>query len=97
MSLSIKGESTYRVVATCRSLDEDEYDTTDDDELIEWAGCVLMRGIMRNCEEIQGAMDFNRINRIISSKNYLTIKRIEDLDFKAIADGLLLPVDNIGA
>lgn len=92
-----KGETKYKVLATCRSLDDDEYDSSSDDELIEWAGCVLIRGIMKNCSEIQDAMDFNRVNRIINSKNYLSIRRIDELDFRTIAEELLPKEANTGA
>lgn len=90
-----KEDSLYRCKGTCHSLDENSYDTSNLDELLEYTTCYIINQMNSQCVVLENLIDFNRILNIISLKNYMTIKRIDALKFEDI-NPLLLQEKEIG-
>lgn len=83
-----KDQGQYEFVGSCDSLDEDEYDLSDDDELWDWLTCSMINTHLEN-PEIENAVNIDRIENIIASGRYSSIKRIPELTFDMISDLVL--------
>lgn len=75
----------YEYVGSCDSLDEDDYDLSDSDDLYEWITCAAIN-IHFEHPEIENAVNIDRVQSIISSGKYSSIKRISGLTFDLISD-----------
>lgn len=66
----------YELLGTCDSLDEEEYDTDDEDELLDWFICVAIN-IQKECGKEVGSIDLNRFKTVIKNEAYSTVKIID--------------------
>lgn len=69
-----KGE--YDLLGTCDSLDEDDYDASDDDDVYDLLICKLIN-LYRDGEDTVGSIDLNRLKTVLKNDAYSTIKIIE--------------------
>lgn len=71
---SEKGE--YELLGTCDSLDEDDYDKNDDDDVYDLLICKLIN-LYREGEDTVGNIDLARLKTVLKNDAYSTIKIIE--------------------
>lgn len=76
---------SYKYMGSCKNLDSSSYD----DEL-EYVIAEGIKEIKDKCVEMQDVMDFKRMTKIIEEDNYLSIRRIDGLQFDDILEGMLL-------
>lgn len=67
---------SYELVGTCDSLDEDEYDTDDEDELYDLIICIAINSLKESSDEV-GEINMNRFKTVIKNEAYSTIKIME--------------------
>ena len=69
-----KGE--YEVLGSCDSLDEDDYDATDDEDVYDLLICKLIN-LYHDGDDTIGSIDLNRLKTVLKNDAYSTIKIIE--------------------
>lgn len=69
-------EGGYEVLGSCNSLDEDDYDSTDDDDVYDLLVCKLIN-LYRDGDDTVGDIDLNRLKTVLKNDAYSTIKIIE--------------------
>lgn len=84
----------YQYVGSVDSLNEDDYDLTDTDEMYDWILCSVIQD-HREQPEIEGAVDLDRIGEIISNGKYSNIKAIKSLTIDDFADALFTDSINV--
>lgn len=65
----------YDIVGTCDSLDEDEYDLSDDDDIMKLATCKVIN-VFRAGNDTVGDIDLSRLKTVLKNDAYTTIKII---------------------
>lgn len=65
----------YKLLGTCDSLDEDDYDKYDEDEAYDLLACVLIN-LYRDGEDTIGNIDLARLKTVLKNDAYSTIKII---------------------
>lgn len=66
----------YKVVGTCDSLDVDDYDKDDEDDLFDLLICGIIN-LYRDDNEVVGNIDLSRLKTVLKNDAYSTIKIIE--------------------
>lgn len=66
----------YQIFGTCNSLDEEDYDKTDKDEILDLIVCKFVK-LYQEGEHAIGNVNMNRIKTVLKNENYKTIKIIE--------------------
>ncbi len=69
-----KGE--YDLLGSCDSLDEDDYDASDEDDAYDLLMCKLIN-LFRDGDDTIGSIDLNRLKTVLKNDAYSTIKIIE--------------------
>lgn len=69
-------EKTYEILGTCDSLDEDDYDLDDEDDVYDLIICRLINLYVDGGNEI-GDIDLLRLKTVLKNDAYSTIKIIE--------------------
>ena len=69
-------EKTYKIIGSCNSLDEDDYDLTDENDLLDLIICRLIN-LYIDGEDIIGDVDMSRLKTVLKNDAYSTIKIIE--------------------
>ena len=88
------GADVYEYLGSCNSLDYDDYDASDDDDFYEMLVAAVINSIYDYVDEGEmkeigsDYIDFNRVENIISSKNYRQIKRIDDLTYDLFGNSI---------
>ena len=83
-SYSLYTDKDLSIIGTCSSLDKDDYDASDLDDLAELLICITINGMTN--ELIDADFDLGRINRILSNAltPKLNIKQYENVANKVI-------------
>lgn len=66
----------YELLGICNSLDEDDYDEDDEDEIYDLIICRIIN-LYRDGEDIVGDIDLARLKMVLKNDAYSTIKIIE--------------------
>lgn len=66
----------YELLGTCDSLDEDDYDKDDEDEVYDFIICGIIK-LYRDGEDTVGNIDLARLKTVLKNDAYSTIKIIE--------------------
>lgn len=69
-------EKIYEILGTCNSLDEDDYDLDDEDDVYDLIICKLINSYVNDGNEI-GDIDLSRLKTVLKNDAYSTIKIIE--------------------
>lgn len=69
-------EGEYKIIGSCNSLDEDDYDTDDEDDLWDLIICKLIKSY-RDGNDTVGDIDLARLKTVLKNDAYSTIKIIE--------------------
>ena len=69
-------EKTYKILGTCDSLDDDDYDLDDEDDVYDLIICRLINLNVEGGNEI-GDIDLSRLKTVLKNDAYSTIKIIE--------------------
>lgn len=69
-------EGEYQLLGTCNSLDEDDYDKDDDDDVYDLFICKIIN-LYRDGDDTIGSIDLNRLKTVLKNDSYSTIKIIE--------------------
>lgn len=69
-------DGEYTLIGTCDSLDKEDYDSDDEDELYELLICSLIN-LYRDGEDTVGNIDLARLKTVLKNDAYSTIKIIE--------------------
>ena len=68
----------YEILGTCDSLDEEDYDKDDEDDLVDLITCGLINIYLEDEErEPIGSIDMGRLKTVLKNDAYSTIKIIE--------------------
>lgn len=66
----------YDLLGSCDSLDEDDYDASDDDDVYDLLICKLVN-LYRDGNDTVGSIDLNRLKTVLKNDAYSTIKIFE--------------------
>lgn len=69
-------DGEYEAIGSCHSLDEDDYDTDDEDDLWDLIICELIKSY-RDGNDTVGDIDLARLKTVLKNDAYSTIKIIE--------------------
>lgn len=69
-------DKVYKVLGSCNSLDEDDYDSDDEDDLYDLLICKLVN-LYIDGEDKVGDVDLSRLKTVLKNDAYSTIKIIE--------------------
>lgn len=69
-------EGAYTVKGSCDSLDEDDYDSDDEDDVYDLLICKLVNAY-RDGDDTIGSIDLNRLKTVLKNDAYSTIKIIK--------------------
>ena len=69
-------DKVYKVLGSCNSLDEDDYDSDDEDNLYDLLICKLVN-LYIDGEDKVGDVDLSRLKTVLKNDAYSTIKIIE--------------------
>ena len=71
-----KEKGSYKLLGTCDSLDEDEYDKDDEDDIYDLFICGVIN-IHKKNDNVVGTVDLSRLKNVLKNDSYTTIKIIE--------------------
>ena len=69
-------DKVYRILGTCNSLDEDDYDSDDEDDVYKLLICKLINLYVEGNDKV-GDVDLSRLKTVLKNDAYSTIKIIE--------------------